>query len=121
MSSEDFVKLHVLARVDFAATGTSPAAELAFYRGLQTCGLSNTHGIVLTADLPSLGPRRVAAELVDKGYWEPVPAGWRYRQWDKWQAELEQVQAKRARDAQRKRDERRAKREAALQEAADVA
>jgi hypothetical protein len=45
-----------------------------------------------------------------------MPQGWRFTSWDKWQAEFEAVQEKRARDAERKRNERAAAR-AALEEA----
>ena len=70
------------------------------------------HGIVLPRMLPTLGPRRVATELVAKGFWQTLPSGgWCYRQWDKWQHELEQVYRKRDRDAERKRKERREARE----------
>lgn len=115
MGAEDFVKLSVRARIDFASTGTSEKAELAFYRGIQHCGLTNTCGVILASDLPLLGPRRVADELVAKGYWEVIPNGWAYIAWDKWNGDLEQVQEKRARDAARKREKRRAERQASIQ------
>lgn len=116
MGAEDFVKLSVRARADFALNGVSDAAELAFYRGIQWSGLNNSHGIIPRTALKELGPRRVADELVRYGYWDVMPQGWCFTSWDKWQAEFEAVQEKRARDAERKRNERAAAR-AALEEA----
>lgn len=114
MGAEDFVKLSIRARADFAMNDVSAAAELAFYRGLQYCGLYNTHGVVARSDLSQLGPRRVAAELVAKGYWHTLPQGWGYTSWEKWQHDFDQVAEKRRRDAERKREERRAARDAQM-------
>lgn len=114
MSAEDFIKLSVRAYIELAQAGVSTRAELAFYRGLQYCGQGNTHGMVATGHLPILGPRSAADELVRAGFWERMPNGWRYVAWDKWQGELEQLQAKRDKDARRKREERRAAREQSL-------
>lgn len=114
MGAEDFVKLSVLARTDFRMTRTSPAAELAFYRGLQYCGLNATGGVIPIDDLNQLGPRRAADELVANGYWDAMPNGWAFRQWDKWQGEYEQVSEKRRREAARKREERRRQRDEAM-------
>ena len=114
MGAEDFVKLSVRAYIEMAQSGVSAKAELAFYRGIQYCGAGNTHGIVPAGHLAPLGPRSVADELVAAGFWEPMPNGWRYVAWDKWQYELEQLQAKRSKDAERKRKERRAARDTAL-------
>lgn len=116
MGAEDFVKLSIRYRVDFAQAGISPHAELLFIRGLAHCGLVNSHGIVTPDDIPGLTvrlprPKALIAELVEaEGFWEPLPIGWRYAAWDKWQSELEAVQAKRAKDAERKRLERAARR-----------
>ncbi len=112
MGAEDFVKLAIHCRADFAATELSAAAELAFYRGLVYCGLNNTSGVVHRRDLATLGPRRVADELVAKGYWEAAPTGWSFRSWDKWQGDWEQIAEKRRRDAERKRQKRREERAA---------
>ena len=112
MGAEDFVKLSVRYRVDMQLAGISPAAELAFLRGLAYCGLNATGGLIQTAELPNLGPKRVADELVAGGFWDAMPHGWAYRSWDKWQAEYEQVIARRKRDADRKRAARMADREA---------
>ena len=114
MSAEDFVKLSVRAYIEMAQAGVSTRAELAFYRGLQYCGQGNTHGIVPTGHMPTLGPRSAADELVAVGFWERMPNGWRYVSWDKWQYELEQLQAKREKDAARKRRDRRAQRDQTL-------
>lgn len=114
MGAEDFVKLSVRTRADLAVAGISERAELAFYRGLQYCGGNNTHGVVPRSEITSLGPRKVAEELVAAGFWEPMPTGWRYVAWDKWQYELEQLHRKREKDAKRKRDERRRQRESDL-------
>lgn len=111
MGAEDFVKLSVHCRSDFAMTDLSATAELAFYRGLVYCGLNNTGGIIPTRDLPQLGPKRVAGELVAKGYWDTMPTGWAFRQWDKWQGDFEQIAEKRRRDAERKRLKRREERD----------
>ena len=110
MGAEDFVKLSVNCRSDFACTDLSEKAELAFYRGLVYCGLNNTAGNIPRRDLEDLGPRRVADELVAKGYWEETPKGWAYRSWDKWQGDYEQIAEKRRRDAERKREKRREER-----------
>lgn len=107
MGAEDFVKLSVRAYIEMAAAGVSPKAELAFYRGIQYCGAGNTHGVVPASHLGPLGTRAAADELVAAGFWEPMPNGWRYVAWDKWQYELEQLHAKRAKDAERKRRDRR--------------
>ena len=107
MGAEDFVKLSVRYRADMAMAGVTPAAELAFVRGLAYCGLNATGGVIPTGDLSQLGPRRVADELVGAGFWEVMPLGWAFTAWDKWQGDYEQVVEKRKRDAERKRDERR--------------
>lgn len=114
MGAEDFVKLSVHCRADFAMTELSKTAELTFYRGLVYCGLNNTSGVIPRRDLGTLGPPRVAGELVDKGYWEPHPRGWAYRSWDKWQGDWEQIAEKRRKDAERKRNERRAYRQSLI-------
>lgn len=111
MGAEDFVKLSVNCRTDFDITELSDAGELAFYRGLIYCGKNNTGGLVPRRALKHLGPPRVASELVDKGYWEVMPQGWAFRSWDKWQGDLEQVNEKRKRDAERMREWRRNKRQ----------
>ena len=117
MSAEDFVKLSVRYRVDFAHTRTSPHAELLFLRGMAYCGLNNTGGSIPEVDLPGLATglgRRyaaLAAELEAGGYWQRSDTGWCVRSWDKWQHEFDQVAEKRRRDAERKRDERRRQRE----------
>ncbi len=107
MGTEDFVKLSVRYRADMALAGISPAAELAFIRGLAYCGLNATGGLIPASELPNLGPKRVAAELIRGGFWDEMPNGWAYRSWDKWQAEYEQVIERRRRDAARKRAGRR--------------
>lgn len=119
MGAEDFVKLSVRARVDFAMTGTSADAELLFYRGLQYCGLNDTRGVIPTSALADLGTglRRAAAladELVLGEYWERSPIGWCVRNWEKWQHDFDQVAEKRRRDAERKRKERHAARAAQM-------
>ena len=110
MGVEDFVKLSVRYRADMQLAGVSPAAELAFVRGLAYCGLNGTGGLIPSGELANLGPRRVADELVAGGFWDVMPNGWAFRSWDKWQGDLEQVQAKRQRDADRMREYRRRKR-----------
>jgi hypothetical protein len=118
VGAEDFVKLSVRYRVDFALTSTSSHAELVFVRGLAECGLKNTGGIVAAVDLPGLcaglrtKPALIAAELCRAGYWERLPIGWRYVNWDKWNGAYDEVQDKRARDAERKRLARQAARQA---------
>lgn len=119
MGAEDFVKLSVRARVDFAMTGTSADAELLFYRGLQYCGLNDTRGVIPTPHLADIGsglrrPAALAAELVLGEYWERSPIGWCVRNWEKWQHDFDQVAEKRRRDAERKREERRAARDAQM-------
>lgn len=111
MGAEDFVKLSVNCRADFAMTDLSEKAELAFYRGLVYCGLNSTGGVIPRRDLVHLGPARVADELVAKGYWQATKVGWSFRAWDKWQGDFEQIAEKRRRDAERKRDKRRQERE----------
>jgi len=106
VSAEDFVKLSVRYRTDMRLAGVSDAAELAFLRGLAYCGLNVTHGLIPREDLPQLGPRKVAEELVNAGFWTCVPQGWAYTAWDKWQGEFETVLARRKRDAARKREYR---------------
>lgn len=122
MSVEDHIKLSVRYRVDFAMTGTSPLAELLFIRSLAYCGLNGTHGNVPAADLPTIAtglrrPTTLAAELVTGGYWHTMPTGWGVRQWDKWQAEFDAIEAKRLRDKERQRAHRQARREAKEAEA----
>lgn len=116
MGAEDFVKLSINYRFDFIMTGTSPQAELIFLRSLAWSGLNNSHGIIPAGEIRSLvslgKPATLVAELVAGGYWEPHPRGWVISQWDKWQKDFEQVQAKRGKDAKRKRDERHAERAA---------
>ena len=114
MGTDDFVKLSVRYRADMALAGISPAAELAFIRGLAYCGLNSTGGLIPASELPNLGPKRVADELVAGGFWDTMPNGWAYRAWDKWQGDLEQVMERRRRDADRMRAYRRAKRLAAM-------
>ena len=114
MGAEDFVKLSVHCRADFDTTELSPAAELAFYRGLIYCGLNGTSCLVPRRALRSLGPTRVAGELVAKGYWEVAPTGWAFRSWDKWQGDWEQIAEKRRKDAERKRNERRVYRQSLI-------
>jgi hypothetical protein len=121
MGAEDFVKLSVNCRSDFAFTDLSEKAELAFYRGLVYCGLNNTAGNIPRRDLPDLGPRRVADELVAKDYWETTPTGWAYRSWDKWQGDLEIVNERRKRDAERMREWRRKKRLDKMEDGNDAA
>jgi len=111
VGTDDFVKLSVRYRADMALAGISPAAELAFIRGLAYCGLNATGGLIPTSELPNLGPKRVAAELVAGGFWDAMPNGWSYRSWEKWQADFDQITEKRRRDAERKREERRAARQ----------
>lgn len=112
MGAEDFVKLSVRTHVDLAVSGVSDKAQLAFYRSITYCGLGNTHGIIPAGHLSQLGPKSVAGELVDAGFWAPVPTGWYLHAWDKWQAEFEAMQEKRARDAERQRAKRARDREA---------
>lgn len=119
MGAEDFVKLSVRARVDFAMSGTSSDAELLFYRGLQYCGVNNTVGVIPTPALADIGAglRRTTAladELVLGEYWERSPIGWCVRNWEKWQHDFDQVAEKRRQDAERKRKERRAARDAQM-------
>ena len=120
MGAEDFVKLSFRYRTDFSLAGASIHAELLSLRSLAFSGLTNSHGLIAPADLPGLAerlprPRALAAELVDHDFWQTMPAGWRITNWDKWQAELEAVQAKRERDAERKRNERAAARMTAME------
>ncbi len=113
MGAEDFVKLSVRYRADMALAGVSDDAELTFLRALAYCGLNATGGLVPTAELPNIAPRRrvrVADELVAAGFWEPMPNGWAFASWEKWQGDLEQVEDKRRRDAERKRQWRREQR-----------
>lgn len=121
MGAEDFVKLSFRYRADFAAAGASIHAELLFIRSMAHCGLLNSHGLIARPDLPGLTerlprPAAVVDELVTYGFWQSMPNGWRITNWDKWQAELEAVQAKRERDAERKRAERSIARRLAMEE-----
>lgn len=116
MGAEDFIKLSVRYRVDFAMTGTSPMAELLFIRAMAYAGLNSTGGAIPAADLPAMAaglrkPHALADELVAGGYWQATPVGWCVRSWDKWQHDFDQVTEKRRRDAERKRVERRRKRD----------
>ncbi len=118
MSAEDFVKLSVRYRTDFQFTRTSPHAELLFIRGLAYCGLHNTAGAIPQPALAEIGQGLrnagdLADELVAGDYWEPSPVGWCVRSWEKWQHEFDEVQARRVRDAERKREQRRKAREEA--------
>lgn len=118
MSAEDFIKLSVRTHIDLALSGISDRAQLAFYRSITYCGLGNTHGVVPSADLKQLGPRSVADELVEAGFWELLPSGWYLKAWDKWQAEFEALMEKRAKDAERQREKRAKDRQARYGESA---
>lgn len=118
MGAEDFVKLSVRYRADLALAGISDDAELTFVRALAYCGLNATGGLIPAGELPSIAPRRrvkVADELVAAGFWEPLPNGWAFVAWDKWQGDFEQVAEKRRRDAERQRAKRRREREARME------
>ncbi len=118
MSAEDYIKLSVRYRIDFTATGTSPMAELLFVRAMAYSGLCDTKGFIPRPELAAISPglHRVDAlveELVAHDYWQPAPNGWVIRSWAKWQHEFDDLQERRIRDAQRKRDARRKAREEA--------
>jgi hypothetical protein len=124
VSAEDYIKLSVRYRVDFAMTSTSAFAELLFIRSLAYCGLNGTAGCIPATELPALAaglkrPADLVAELIAGDYWQTMPNGWGIRQWSKWQHEYDAIQAKRVRDAQRMRDKRAA--DALARETGDVA
>ena len=109
--AEDFVKVSIRTRSDFALLGISDEAELLFRRGLEHCALIGQPGILPSADVRGLLPKRakesvVVAELLAADLWQSAPNAFIYRSWDKWQGALNQVEAKRTKDAKRKREDR---------------
>lgn len=123
MGAEDFVKLSVNYLADFRLHSVSSSAELLFLRGLAECGLRASGGILTPADVAGLAhdlrkPPSLIAELIRAGYWQKLPTGYRYCQWDKWQGDFDLMTEKRKRDAQRKREKRRADREVQYSEEA---
>lgn len=116
---EDFFKMSIRYRADFALAGCSDEAELLFTRGLAYCALNGTKGILPAAEIRGLLPKRakeqvVTTELLEAGFWQRYHSGYIYRSWDKWQGTLNQVEQKRAYDAKRKRLARAAERAKAM-------
>lgn len=113
----DWVKLYTSYFDDVAIATGSDAAEVMFTRGIAHVGRAETGGFIATEQLHSLTrrpaqARKIADQLTqpapngDAGPWVKVTGGYRIRNWEPAQAELEALLRRRKSDAARKRAQR---------------
>lgn len=113
----DWVKLYTSYFDDIAiATGTD-AAEVMFTRGIAYVGRTGSGGFIALEQLHHLTrrpaqARKIADQLTrpapngERGPWEKVAGGYRIRNWDDAQAELEALRKRRQSDRNRKQKQR---------------
>lgn len=111
----DWVKLTTDYYDDLAIAAGSDAEEVMFTRGCALAGKLEEHGFIPDFMLARLTRRphlakRTAAGLVRSGLWARVKGGYQIENWEKIQAELEKLVAKKKRDRERKRADRAASR-----------
>lgn len=106
-----YVPLDVNYARDRAIASAGEAAELLYVRGLAYAKQTGSDGHIPDHDLEEVGKRlrkvadRVRA-LVREGLWLEVDGGWMIRNWSRWNESSDEMQAKRARDAERQRRRR---------------
>lgn len=120
----DWVKLTTDYFDDLEIVLGSDAEEVMFTRGLALAGKIEEHGFIPEAMLSRLTRRpatakRTAAALVRRGLWAKVRGGYQIESWERIQAELERLVAKKKRDRDRKRAERAASRDMSMDVSAD--
>ena len=99
-----------------------PAAPVALWvRAGSWSGSQLTDGFVPAHMVTMLGAKkRDAEQLVAAGLWESVDGGFQFHDWAKWQPTRDDVEKKRAEDAERKAEWRRKKAEQRAAEAAEA-
>src|SRR6218665_2786899 len=88
----------------------TPAAIALWVRAGSWAAQQLTDGHIPTHVLPifSAGPE-IVAELVTVGYWDTVPDGWKFHDWDEYQPTRDEVHSRRKQEADRKATWRAAK------------
>lgn len=102
-------------------TALPPAPIALWVRAGSWSGAQLTDGFVPTHMVVMLGAKkRDADHLVTAGLWDVVDGGYQFHDWSKWQPTRDEVEKRRAEDAERKAEWRRKKAEKKAQEAADA-
>lgn len=113
----EWVKLFTHYDADLAIAAADDSAEVMFTRGLAYAGRNRTSGFIPTTQLHHLTrhPAR-AKRIVDQltrvapdgspGPWECVDGGFRIRNWEHYQEQIEAIEERRKADRARKRKQR---------------
>lgn len=113
----DWVKLFTHYDADLAIAAADDSAEVMFTRGLAYAGRNRTSGFIPTAQLHHLTrhparARRIVEQLTrpapdgTPGPWETVEGGFRIRNWEHYQDQIEAIEERRKADRERKRKQR---------------
>lgn len=113
----EWIKLFTRYFYDLALASIDDAGEVMFTRGLAYAGGNRTGGFIPAAQLHHLTrhparARRIVDQLTrpapdgSPGPWEAVDGGWRIRNWEHYQDQLEAIEDRRKADRERKRKQR---------------